>query len=204
MVDSKRYNPSNKRFQKHTQSFVEGKTMKGNLNQGKKDKNSYKIDGVLVKVNKNALNEDGWYVQVEKKVIRCTYGDNIIYLPPYTENGDWYMPKSKCEVEVSINEKSNINTITKMKDPKKQPITMNNDGIKLSSGTGTGEVQIIKNEINLVADNITAKSEISAENEITLDTTNHKDLPNQIKITDMYREIQELKEKVSDSNVNGE
>ena len=108
MVNSKRYNPSNKRFQKHTQSFVEGKTMKGHLVDEEKKGSKYKTTGELVKVNKNDLNGTGWYVKVEKKTLKCSYGDNIYYLPPYTEQGDWYFPKSKCEVEVSIDEKSKI------------------------------------------------------------------------------------------------
>lgn len=197
MVDSKRYNPSNKRFQKHTQSFVEGKTMKGNLNKGKKDKNSYKVTGVLKKINKHALDANGWYVQVDSKMLQCDYGDNIIYLPPYTENGDWYIPINKCEVEISINEKNNIKTITKIKDPNKQPITMTNNKITLSTG-GTGGIDIVKTAVEI------SGVYTSIQNEIKVDTTAHEDLPDEIKITDMYREIQELKNKISDDNVNGE
>lgn len=196
MVDSKRYVPSNKRFQKHTQSFVEGKTMKGHLVDKNKDKNTYKVDGFLIKVNKKALSSNGWYVKVDKKVLQCTYGDNVIYLPPHKTNGDWYIPTSKCKVEVSINEKSNKKTITRMNDPNKQPIAMDNNGIKLS-GNGTGSIQVKGNEVNV------SGAQLSAQNEITIDTSSQKGLPDQIKITDMYKEIQELKSKVSDNNVNG-
>ena len=194
MVDSKRYVPSNKRFEKHTQSFVEGKTMKGHLVDDKKNKNSYKVNGILKKVNKNALASDGWYVTVEEKILKCYYGDVYYYLPPHTVNGDWYIPTSKCEVEVSINEKSGIKTITKIKDAHKQLIAMDNKGMKLS-GNGTSSVQIKENTVNISGDSL------NAQNEITIDTTKHEDLPNEIKITDMYREIQELKDKVSDNNV---
>ena len=197
MVDVKRHTPTNKRFQKYTQSFVEGKTMKGNLNKGDKDKNSYKVTGILEKIHSKGLDSNGWYVKINKKTLQCYYGDNIIYLPPYTVNGDWYIPKSKCEVEVSINEKSNIFTITRIKDPNKKPIAMDNDGVRLA-GSGIGAIRVAKNIVQAVGEHL------AVQNEIVVDTTDDKDLPDQIKITDMYKEIQELKKKVSDSDASGE
>lgn len=197
MVDSKRYNPSNKRFQKHTQSFVEGKTMKGHLAGKDKDKNKYKIEGVLVRVNKNALNSDGWHVKIEKKTVKCNYGDNIVYLPPCIEQGDWYIPKAKCEVEVSIDEKSKIRTITKIKDPNKKPISMNNNGIKLE-GSGSSALEVSIDTVKVYG------QQLEAENDIKIDTTNVNGLPDEIKVTDMYKDIQELKKQISGNNVNGE
>ena len=37
MVDSKRYDPTITRFQKHTKSFVSGKTKKGHLNNEERE-----------------------------------------------------------------------------------------------------------------------------------------------------------------------
>lgn len=191
MVNSKRYNPSNKRFQKHTQSFVEGKTMKGHLVDGEKKRDKYKTTGELVKVNKNNLNGTGWYVKIEKKTLKCNYGDNIYYLPPYTEQGDWYFPKSKCEVEVSVDEKSKIFTITKIKDPKKQPIAMYSEGVRLE-GSGTSALQVTKDVVNV------SGKQMEVQNDIKIDTSETEGLPDSIRITDMYKEIQDLKNKIGD------
>ena len=195
MVNSKRYNPSNKRFQKHTQSFVEGKTMKGHLVDGEKKGDKYKTTGELVKVNKNDLSGTGWYVKVEKKTLKCNYGDNIYYLPPYTEQGDWYFPKSKCEVEVSVDERSKIFTITKIKDSRRQPFAMYSDGVRLE-GSGASAVQVAKDVVNVLG------KQMEVQNDIKIDTSETEGLPDSIRITDMYKEIQDLKNKIGDNNVN--
>lgn len=200
MVDSKRYNPSNKRFQKHTQHFVENTTMKGHITQEKdKKKGKYKDTGYLIKIKKNALDGKGWYVKIDKKTLQCNYGDNIIYLPPYTEKGEWYIPKKKTEVEVSIDEKSKIYTITRIKDPNKKPIAMNNDGVKIT-GSEKSSIQIAKHAVTVSGEVIKTIGNIDAKGDIELDTKDKKDLPDKISVIGMYKEIQEIKGKLSENN----
>ena len=193
MVNSKRYNPSNKRFQKHTQSFVEGKTMKGHLGEGDKNKNTSKETGVLIRVTKSKITSDGWEVKIKKKTYHCNYGDNIIYLPPHKTTELYYIPNKKCEVEVSIDKKNKIYTITKIKDKNKKPISMTNDGIKLG-GNGKATIEVSKNSTKIKGENL------SVENDITVDTTKQSGLPDEISITEMYKKIQVLEEKISDGN----
>lgn len=194
MVNMKRYNPSNKRFQKHTQSFVEGKTMKGHLAEGDKEKSKYKEEGELIRVNKQKILEDGWEVKIGKKTVFCTYGDNIVYLPKCKETDMYYIPKKKCEVEVSIDEKSKIKTITRIRDDSKQPIAMNYQGVTLS-GNGTASIKIAENVAEVVGEHL------AVQNDVKVDTTKEADLPDEISVTDMYRKIQVLEEKInSDTN----
>ena len=83
MVDSKRYTPTNERFRKHTQNFVSEKTKKGHLNDKEKDKGDVsKEDGKLIKVYKKLMKKNGWIVKVDGKEYHCSYGDNIVFLPP--------------------------------------------------------------------------------------------------------------------------
>lgn len=187
MVDSKRYDPTITRFQKHTKSFVSGKTKKGHLNNDEREAGDVtKEEGILVKVNKNNLYGKGWEVKIGEKTVMCTYGDNIIYLPDCTLNGSYYMPKKECKVEVSIDKKSKINTITRIKDSNKKPITMMNDGITLKSN---GEASItINNDTTTIS------------GDVVINTSSNNDLPDEISINDLYKRIESIESKLSDNN----
>lgn len=237
MVDFKGYNPSNKRFQEHTQNFVEGKTKKGHL-QSKKSGDKYKTTGQLVQVEIAKVYQNGWDVVVDGKHYLCTYGDNIIYLPPHTvsDGGKYYVPKKKCEVEVSIDKENKMYTVTRINDVNKQPIGMDNDGIILHGSDGAkvtvqndtvevsgngltvekdvtiktdeGNISLTKlhDQIQVVQQSVDdSKENLSVQNDIKIDTTEHEDLPDEISIVDMYREIQILKaDQASDTNAGNE
>ena len=210
MVDSKRYNPSNKRFQEHTKHFIEGTTLKGHLNDEKKKKDKYKTTGQLIRVVRAKIYSDGWETKVDGKKINCNYGDNIVYLPPHTVTDLYYIPKKKCEVEISIDEKSKIHTITRIKDPNKQPISMTNDGITLEGKDGA-LLKVENNSVEATADGeatlriTTDKVEVSGDNlsvqnDVKIDTTEDEDLPDEISVKQMYKEIQILKGQINDSD----
>lgn len=195
MVDTKRYNPTNKRFQKHTQAFVSGKTKKGHLSTGDRDTGDVvKETGVLIRVDKNKIQEKGWEVKIDNKTYMCNYGDNIIYLPPYTENGQYYLPKKECKVEVSIDKKSQIYTITKINDPDKQPITIQNNSITLQTN-GEASLQISENTT------IISGEELSVEGDVKIDTSKNNTITEDvISITDLYKRVQVIESKLSDNN----
>lgn len=198
MVDSKRYDPTITRFQKHTKSFVSGKTKKGHLNKDDREAGDViKEEGILVKVDSRDLQGKTWEVKVDKKTYMCSYGDNIVYLPPCTKNGDYYIPKKKCLVEISIDKKSKINTITRMKDPNKQPIAMIDNQIKMQ-GNGTASLIIQGDSTSIEG------SELSVEGDVKVDTSKDDDLPDSISLKKLYKEVQILKDKVSDSDDSGE
>lgn len=196
MVDSKRYNPSNKRFQEHTKHFVEGTTLKGHLNEEKKKKDKYKTTGILVRIVKAKIYSNGWETKVDKKKINCNYGDNIIYLPPCTSTDLYYIPKKKCEVEISIDEKSKIHTITKINDPNKVPISLTNDGVTIE-GSGEATFKITDDDIEL-SGNVDIDGTV--KDDIKIDTSEDEELPDEISIVEMYKDIKILKSQVSDNN----
>ena len=230
MVDTKRYTPSNKRFQEHTKHFVEGTTKKGHL--AAKDKGDKKKEtGELKQVEVAKIYENGWLVEdSKKKRYYCSYGDNIIYLPPHTVNADgrFYIPKKKCKVEFSIDEKSKIYTITKINDANKQPISMTNNGVKLE-GSGLAFVEIKGDDVNISGnvkgdsvnvsgdikgesvnasgsingETVTASGTISSAKDIKINTTNDDDLPDEISVKDLYKQVQVLQQQVSDNNGSG-
>lgn len=217
MVDSKRYNPSNKRFQEHTQHFVQGTTKKGHLT-AKDDGDKKKETGELKKVEVAKIYQNGWLVYVDKKKYNCSYGDNIIYMPPYTvsKDGKYYVPKKKCTVEVSIDTKSKIYTITKINDSNKKPISMTNNGVTLE-GKGLASLKIEGDDVKIkgkVSSNhdittkgsissekdIKTKGSISSDTDVKINTKDDKDLPDEISVKNLYKRIQVLEKKISDSN----
>lgn len=187
MVDSKRYDPTITRFRKHTQSFVSNKTKKGHLNKDERDTGDViKEEGTLVSVDRNNLNGKTWKVKVGNKIYDCTYGDNIVYLPECTEQGNLYKPKKECKVEVSIDKKSKIYTITRIEDPNKQPIAMIDNQISLQ---GQGEASLTVGD-----------DKVSATGDIEIDTSDKEGLPDSISVTELYKKVQIIESKISDGN----
>ena len=193
MVDSKRYTPTNERFRKHTQNFVSEKTKKGHLNDKEKDKGDVsKEDGKLVKVYKKLMKKNGWIVKVDGKEYHCSYGDNIVFLPPCTDKGTYYVPKKECLVEVSIDKKSKIYTITRMKDPNKQPIEMMNDSISLQ-GSGAAELKVEADKTKVSGESLDVEGDVNVDGDVKIDTSKDEDLPDSISLKSLYKEVQILK-----------
>ena len=193
MVDSKRYTPTNERFRKHTQNFVSEKTKKGHLNDKEKDKGDVsKEDGKLIKVYKKLMKKNGWIVKVDGKEYHCSYGDNIVFLPPCTDKGTYYVPKKECLVEVSIDKKSKIYTITRMKDPNKQPIEMMNDSISLQ-GSGAAELKVEADKTKVSGESLDVEGDVNVDGDVKIDTSKDEDLPDSISLKSLYKEVQVLK-----------
>ena len=193
MVDSKRYTPTNERFRKHTQNFVSEKTKKGHLNDKEKDKGDVsKEDGKLIKVYKKLMKKNGWIVKVDGKEYHCSYGDNIVFLPPCTDKGTYYVPKKECLVEVSIDKKSKIYTITRMKDPNKQPIEMMNDSISLQ-GSGAAELKVEADKTKVSGESLDVEGDVNVDGDVKIDTSKDEGLPDSISLKSLYKEVQILK-----------
>lgn len=205
MVDSKRYTPTNERFRKHTQNFVSEKTKKGHLNDKEKDKGDVsKEDGKLIKVYKKLMKKNGWIVKVDGKEYHCSYGDNIVFLPPCTDKGTYYVPKKECLVEVSIDKKSKIYTITRMKDPNKQPIEMMNDSISLQ-GSGAAELKVEADKTKVSGESLDVEGDVNVDGDVKIDTSKDEDLPDSISLKSLYKEVQILKNNQnSDKDDSGE
>lgn len=197
MVDTKRYDPTITRFQKSTKSFVSGKTKKGHIGQEERDTGDViKEEGILIEVDRNNIQGKGWKVRVGKKDYNCSYGDNIIYLPECTLIGNIYKPKQECRVEVSIDKKSKIYTITRLKDENKQPIFMVNNSINLQ-GQGDASLTVNENKTTITGD------ELSVENDIKIDTSKDSSVStDEISVLGLYKEIQIIKSELSDNNDN--
>lgn len=200
MVNSKRYDPTITRFQKHTKSFVSGKTKKGHLNKDDDERSTedvVKEEGKLIEVDSKDLYGKTWVVDVSGKKYHCTYGDNIIYLPPYTVVGTKYRPKKECKVEISIDKKSKIYTITRILDENKQPISMMNDKVVIQT-EGSSSLVVDKDTTSISGE------KLAVEGDIEIDTSKDKSLPNtdKISVKDLYKRITDIESVISDKNDN--
>lgn len=195
MVNTKKYTPTNKRFQKHTQSFVTGKTQKGHLNnEDDKKGDVYQTEGVLKKVIRKKLYEDGWVVKVDNETKNCYYGDNIVYLPPHKTTQEYYIPTTTCKVIVNIDKKQKIYTITRMNDPNKTPISMFDEGLSLKSGDGSTELKITNDTTTLSGSNL------NVDGDVKLDTKKDEDLPDEISLKELYKKVQIIETQVGGNN----
>ena len=185
MVAEKRYMPTNKRFQDHTKMFVGTKTKKGHLGGEDKEEEKTLTEGTLVRVVKNKLYEDGWEVRVGKgkdaKTYMCSYGDNIMYLPPNNETELYYVPKHECSVQVSIDTKTKLYFITRINDPNKQPISMTANKISIQ-GSGTSAIEVTTDVVKAIGDLVSDK-------DVIVDSGNEK-----VSLKETNKEVKDIKE----------
>lgn len=193
MVNTKRYDPTITRFQKHTKNFVSGKTQKGHLGEKEESGDVTKEEGVLVKVIKKDIYGKGWEVKIGEKTVMCNYGDNIVYLPDCTVSDQYYIPKKECRVEVSMDKRTKINTITRINDPDKQPISMVGNTVKIKS-SGSVALEMGNRITSILGDRL------SVQGDVVVDTSEKEDLPDKISVTDLYKRIEVLESKLSDNN----
>ena len=138
------------------------------------------------------MKKNGWIVKVDGKEYHCSYGDNIVFLPPCTDKGTYYVPKKECLVEVSIDKKSKIYTITRMKDPNKQPIEMMNDSISLQ-GSGAAELKVEADKTKVSGESLDVEGDVNVDGDVKIDTSKDEDLPDSISLKSLYKEVQILK-----------
>lgn len=187
MVKSNGYTPTNKYFRNKFQDFASTKTKKGHLNHSDEEEGAKNLTGTLVKIDKDKLYTNGWLVETtDKKQYWCSYGDGVVCLPEYTESGKYYTPKTKTEVNISIDEDNKVYLLTRLKDPNKKPIAFYNDKLEISVNTNTdtnkknnAKIEVSKNDVNIKgntvvesfkANNIAIEDSLTTETIISLDT----------------------------------
>lgn len=168
MTGIRKRSPTNKEFKTNFQGLASTKTKKGHLNnqQEKKPSDNAKENGILVRIHKNKLYENGWEVKVgtgnEAVTYMCSYGDAVLYIPESTLTGKYYVPKQKTEVEVTIDKKSKIYTITKINTLNKKPIALYENNLTISTNTNTDtnsnvttSIEVSNDSVNIKSDNVT-------------------------------------------------
>ena len=121
MVKAKSYTPTNKRFKRHFQDIAETKARKGHLNQGEREQEDVITEkGILVRIEKAKINDNGWEVEVvtgdNKKTYNCVNSTGaILQIPECIESDKYYTPKHKTSVDVLIDNVSKLYSITRIR-----------------------------------------------------------------------------------------
>lgn len=173
MTGIKKRSPTNKEFKTNFQKLASTATKKGHLtDQTKKaDDNAVEI-GTLVRIVRDKMYENGWEVKVgtgsESKTYMCSYGDGVLCIPESTVTDQYLVPKEKTEVEVSIDKKSKIYTIKKIKTNNTKPIALYDDLLTISTNTNTNTNGNVSASIEVSNDSVNLKTnsvKITSDNE---------------------------------------
>jgi hypothetical protein len=223
MVKSNRYSPTNKKFKSHFENFASEKTKKGHLNKNDRDADDTTIlTGTLKRINRKKLYDNGWEVEVDKKVYYCTYSTNVMSIPTSTVTDTYFIPKKKCEVEIQVDKVSKIYTISRIKDVNLTPIALYDNVVTISSNTNTNtnddsiaNISVTRTGVNLsgeisISDDVTIKGNVSSPN-ITMLEEKISNLESQInsdnslqqEIIELKKQIEEIQSKTEGDNNDG-
>lgn len=173
MVIQKAFTPTNKRFQDHTKKFVGTTTRKGKLGGGERE-NTENMDenGVLVRIEKAKIYDNGWEVEVgqdeEKKTYMCTNNTGMLAIPDSIESAKYYTPKDKTLVDVSIDTVSNIYAITRIRSINNMYLTFKDSNLTIqaseeSDKSDNSKITVGENTVKIEGDNIQIGKVIQTE-----------------------------------------
>ena len=174
-----RRTPTNKEFKTNFQGLAATRTKKGHLSdQERKKDDKQSTEGTLKRILISKIDENGWEVVVGKGTDTHTYncvnplGSLLIPESEISPNKQYYIPKNKTIVEIDIDKKSRIYTITRVLG-QQVPLASFDDKLHLSVDTNTktngdinAEITMSSDDITRQADNVTVKD--NEDNEINL------------------------------------
>lgn len=216
MVKSNRYAPTNKKFKSHFENFASEKVKKGHLNS-KNDRDSEDTSikkGVLVRIERKKMYDNGWEVKIDGKKVNCSFNGNIVAIPECTVTDAYFIPKKTCNVEVQLDTVSKIYSIIKIKDVNLTPIALYDNQITISPNTNTdtnqnneASIKISRTSVNITgsvmagylnANNINVDGDVKSANITTLESE-VTGLKKQIKeLQEGANEVAELKEQIKE------
>jgi len=93
--------------------------------EGKDDKNIEEKTGIIVSIDKNKINGNGWTVQCKDGTYKCSCASNLYEIPKSKEKGGILYPKEKVQCKIKINPVLRVNTITEISGSKKKKEKLN-------------------------------------------------------------------------------
>lgn len=176
MVQTNRYHPSNKKFKDHFQKLAKTKTKKGHLNEsGERDSEDTLVTtGVLVRIEKEKKDADGWEVDVgkgsSKKTYNCVNSTGMMTIPDYVESGKYYVMKNEVKVDVTIDNVSKIYSITRIQNTGSN-ITLQDKKLSITSSTSSAKASTMVLDIksmDLDSENINMKGESTFDENVAM------------------------------------
>ena len=113
MVDIRNYSSTNASFKDNFKRLAGTKTMKGDLNTS--DGSVIYDKGILKRIDKQKILQNGWIVEVSDKLYHCTNDSGTLMVPQYTESKQYYTPKESIQVDVSLDKTNKIYKLLRMR-----------------------------------------------------------------------------------------
>lgn len=183
MTGIKKRSPTNKEFKKNFENFASKRMKKGHLSdsQERKAEDNTLEEGILVRIHRKKLYKNGWEVKVgtgkDAKTYMCSYDNGVVDIPESTETKEYYVPKKKTKVEVSIDKKTKIYKIIKIQTQGKNTSTLYKKLLKISTDNDENSkdkpkasLEISDTAVNIKSNNVVITDD--EDNEIDLIKSN--------------------------------
>lgn len=195
MID-KGFRRTNTVFKDRFQKFAGTKSERGHLNKQERDSDDVKQEeGVLTKIIKDKIREDGWVVNTGSKIYNCKFQQAMIQIPECTETKEYLIPKDEVKVEISVDEVSKIYSITKINAEMEAYIDINSNVLTLGTKTDkNGMISLETDKSSLKLD----KNGVLLEGDIKISGTIENELLQTMEETlnSQKQEIESLKEEI--------
>lgn len=113
MGDIRNHSATNAYFKDNFKRLAGTKTQKGDLNTS--DGSVVYDTGILVRIEKKKILQNGWVVEVNDRTYKCTNDSERLTVPKHTESKEYYVPNDKIQVDVSLDKKNKIYKILRMR-----------------------------------------------------------------------------------------
>ena len=204
------HTPTNKQLKGGVQGLADTRPKKGHLtNQERKKDDKQSATGVLVHILRKKIDSDGWIVDVgtgkNKSRYHCVNGTGGMYIPDSNVTDTMYVPKVKTEVNIDIDKKSKIYTITKIISDKKISLASFEDMLYISTNNNENTNQDVNASIVMTKDivNLKANEIIIEDNdgtEINLIQTTKQQQESVQQQQQAIEELQESNKQLSSEN----
>ena len=97
MGDIRNHSATNAYFKDNFKKLAGTKTKKGDLNTS--DGSVVYDVGVLLRIEKKKILQNGWIVEVNDKTYRCTNDSERLTVPKHTESKEYYVPNETIQVD---------------------------------------------------------------------------------------------------------
>lgn len=127
MGDIRNHSATNAYFKDNFKRLAGTKTKKGDLNTS--DGSVVYDIGVLLRIEKKKILQNGWIVEVSGKTYRCTNDSDRLTVPKHTESAEYYVPNDTIQVDVSLDKENKIYKLLRMR-------LSNEDGVSVVQSNG--------------------------------------------------------------------
>lgn len=127
MGDIRNHSATNAYFKDNFKRLAGTKTQKGDLNTS--DGSVIYDTGILRRIEKKKILQNGWIVEVNDKTYRCTNDSERLTVPKHTESTEYYVPTETIQVDVSLDTTHKIYKLLRMR-------LSNEDGVSVVQSNG--------------------------------------------------------------------